>query len=86
MRKNAKIFLLHILESIERIENFSKEASQEEFLSSEIIQDAVIRRLEIIGEAVKNLPEVLKKNIKKLNGRKSPEREIFLSTSILVWI
>ena len=60
MRKNIKIFLLHILESIERIDNFTKETSQEKFLESEIIQDAVIRRLMVIGEAVKNIPQSFK--------------------------
>lgn len=56
MKKDIKIFLLHILESIERIEIFTKGISKDKFLKSEIIQDAVIRRIEIIGEAVKNIP------------------------------
>ncbi|MDP2926626.1 MAG: DUF86 domain-containing protein [bacterium] len=61
MVKNAKIFLLHILESIDRIEDFTKGISQEKFLRSEMIQDAVVRRLGVIGEAVKNLPPGFKK-------------------------
>ena len=57
MKKDPKIFLQHILESIERIEEFTKNISKEDFLKSTETQDAVIRRLEIIGEATKNLPK-----------------------------
>ncbi len=60
MKKDIKIFLLHILESIERIEDFTKGISKDEFLKSEIIQDAVMRRIGIIGEAVKNIPSSFK--------------------------
>ena len=54
--KNEKIFLKHIIESIENVEDFTKEISISDFINSVLIQDGVIRRLEIIGEAVKNLP------------------------------
>ena len=56
MIKNEKIFLKHIIESIENVEDFTKEISISDFINSVLIQDGVIRRLEIIGEAVKNLP------------------------------
>jgi uncharacterized protein with HEPN domain len=57
MKKDAKIFLGHILESIELIESYTKKVSKKEFLASRQIQDSVIRRIEIIGEAVKNIPD-----------------------------
>ena len=60
MRKDAKFFIKHILESMERIEEYTKEISRDDFVGSTQIQDAVIRRLEIIGEAVKNMPPELK--------------------------
>ncbi len=60
MKKDPKIFIAHILDSIEKIEEFTKEVSKKEFLESNIIQDAVIRRIEIIGEAAKNLPKNIK--------------------------
>lgn len=47
MKKNVEIFLSHISESIERIEEFTKSMSKKEFLESSKTQDAVIRRLEI---------------------------------------
>jgi uncharacterized protein with HEPN domain len=57
MKKDAGIFLAHILESIELIEGFLKDVSREKFLESIQLQDAVVRRLEIIGEAAKNIPK-----------------------------
>jgi len=56
MKKDPKIFIEHILESIARIEEYTKEITKDEFLSSSKIQDAVIRRIEVIGEAAKNIP------------------------------
>lgn len=60
MTKHPHILLQHILESIEWIEKDIKGLSEQEFLENVPIQDAVVRRIEIIGEAVKSLPEGLK--------------------------
>lgn len=60
--KDAAIFVRHILDSIEKIGEFTEGISKERFLDSVQVQDAVIRRLEILGEAAKNIPEeILKK-------------------------
>lgn len=61
MKKNPEIFLKHILESIEEIEKHLKKMSEKEFEDDIKTQDAVIRRIEIIGEAAKNLPLEFKK-------------------------
>jgi len=55
MKKDPKIFLQHILESISEIEKYTKGMSEDEFARATQVQDAVIRRLEIIGEAAKNI-------------------------------
>ena len=60
MDKDPKIFLQHILESINCIEDYTKNLSEYDFLSSMQIQDSVFRRLEIIGEATKNIPDDFK--------------------------
>ena len=57
MKKNIKIFLEHILESINLIEKYVKDKDKNDFLKSTQIQDATIRRIEIIGEAIKNIPD-----------------------------
>jgi len=56
VKKDPKIFLIHILESVQLIEEYSKNMTASKFHKKRATQDAIIRRLEIIGEAVKNLP------------------------------
>lgn len=54
--KDSGIVLRHILEAIDKIAEYTHEGAQA-FGSDSKTQDAVIRNLEIIGEAVKSLPE-----------------------------
>ena len=53
--KNDLIFVGHILDSITKIETYVSGLTADKFENSDIIQDAVIRNFEIIGEATKNL-------------------------------
>jgi len=69
MSKAWRVFIEHILESISLIENYSSGFSKEEFLESIEKQDAIIRRLEIIGEAVKNLPLELRESYPAISWR-----------------
>jgi uncharacterized protein with HEPN domain len=55
MNEKDLVFLKHILESIERIESYAKNISKEKFTKQIQLQDAIIRRLEIMGEAAKNI-------------------------------
>ncbi len=55
MKKEATFFLQHISESSNAILNFVKGLSKDRFLKDRKTQSAVIRELEIIGEATKNL-------------------------------
>jgi uncharacterized protein with HEPN domain len=58
--RDARLFIEHILESIHLIQTYASGVSKDDFLTLPQVQDAVIRRMEIIGEAVKNLPAELK--------------------------
>lgn len=60
--KDNSIFVKHILGSIWHIEKFSKNLSKDEFLKDRLKQSAVIRELEIIGEASKNLSTKFRKD------------------------
>lgn len=60
MKKDPKILLFDILDSIEKIEKYTKHISEDKFFDNVQVQDAVVRRTEIIGEAVKNLPTSIK--------------------------
>lgn len=70
MKKEPKVFIEHIIECIELIENYAKGKTKEDFLNSTQLQDAIIRRIEIIGEAVKNLAEEFKNNYPEIPWRK----------------
>jgi uncharacterized protein with HEPN domain len=50
--KDDRIYLAHLRDAIERIECFTS-GGRDQFLANPMIQDAVIRNLEVIGEAVK---------------------------------
>jgi len=56
VKKNPEVFIGHIVESIELIEEYSENLTAATFKKNRPMQDAITRRLEIIGEAVKNIP------------------------------
>ena len=51
-------YLGHILEAISQIQNYCEDLDEITFLKNRMIQDAVIRNFEIIGEASKNVERV----------------------------
>ena len=57
MKRNIKLYLQDIWESTLAIEEYTQNLAEEEFYSNRQVQDAIIRRLEIIGEAVKNIDD-----------------------------
>ena len=57
MKKDDFVYLHHIKDAIERIEFYISEAPKAHFLKDGMMQDAVIRQLEIIGEASRNISE-----------------------------
>ncbi len=69
MNKEALPFLSHILQSIDLIERYTEGRTENDFLASVELQDRVIRRIEIIGEAVKNLPEDLRAGHSEIKWR-----------------
>ncbi len=56
MNRDYKLFLQDILEAAQHVEAFVKDMSFDEFVQDEKTSSAVIRKLEVIGEAVKNIP------------------------------
>ncbi len=55
----APDFVNHMIEATQRIERYTRGKTRQEFFSDLLIQDAVIRNFEILGEASKNLLEEL---------------------------
>lgn len=66
--KNASAYLKHINDAIAKIEKYTK-GGQKQFMEDTMIQDSVVRNLEIIGEAAKNLPADLRRANPKVPWR-----------------
>jgi uncharacterized protein with HEPN domain len=60
MSRDQKFRLTDILEAISKIENYTKELDLNSFLQNEMVRDAVVRNIEVIGEAAKMVPETIK--------------------------
>ncbi len=67
MSKDPRVYLAHILECIQKIERFT-EGGKERFLRDELIQDAVLRNFEIIGEAAKRWTMSIAPTIHRFRG------------------
>lgn len=57
---DPRLYLTHVLESIDLVETYLAGVDLAAFSDAPEKQDAVVRRLEIMGEAVKNLPSELR--------------------------
>jgi uncharacterized protein with HEPN domain len=66
--KDDKLYLIHIWECIKKIESYSTEGKVA-FLASNMMQDAIIRNFEIIGEATKHLSPELRQSHPKIQWR-----------------
>ena len=60
MKTDQTAFLNHILDAIKKIEKYIQGIDEEAFTKNDLVQDGVIRQIEIIGEAVKRLSDDLK--------------------------
>jgi hypothetical protein len=83
MRRSVAILLGDIAEAAELIQRYVAGVTFDSFVEDPEKQDAVLRRLEIIGEAVKALPQETETIIRPCHGARSPGRETswFISTS-----
>ncbi len=68
-KKGDLIFIEHILESINAIKDFSKGLTKEKLILSRLKQSAIVREIEIIGEAVKNISQNLKNKYKDIRWK-----------------
>ena len=66
MKRRFDLYLEDILESINRIKKYSKE---KEARKERMNVDAILRNLEVIGEAATQIPEEIKKKYKEVSWR-----------------
>jgi uncharacterized protein with HEPN domain len=64
--KNDLIFVGHIFDNINEIEKSFSDINKKVFLKNKLLQDATIRRIEIIGESSKNISINLKNKYDKI--------------------
>lgn len=70
MQREHDFFLKDILVAIRKIENYTEKLTYEEFLKDELRQDGVVKNLEVIGEAVKNIPQDIKNKKPEIEWKK----------------
>jgi len=76
--RNDRAYLTHIRDAIDTIEEYLEVVSYEEFTSNKMIIDAVVRELEIIGEASNNLSEEFRERHPDIVWRRMKDMRNFL--------
>ncbi|HUC90398.1 MAG TPA: DUF86 domain-containing protein [Paenibacillus sp.] len=66
----SNLYLNDILEAINKIERYTEGVDYDSFSSNEMLLDAVIRNLEVIGEAAKGVEEHIKEHFSEIPWRK----------------
>jgi len=79
MHRNHRIFLKDILSSISKIDEYVGDFSFQDFAKDGMRVDAVVRNLEIIGEAAKHVPDDVRRKYAFVDWRKiSALRDILI--------
>jgi uncharacterized protein with HEPN domain len=60
MKRDDSVYLRHILDAIAKVDAYLEDVDEVAFLQSSLVQDAVIRQIEIIGEAARHLSRELR--------------------------
>lgn len=70
MSRSWDFFLRDILESAQKVHRYTQALNMEAFVQDEIIYDAVLRNLEIIGEAAKKIPSEIRDRYPQIDWRR----------------
>lgn len=70
MEKNSVVYLEHIRDCITKIKKYTAGFEENDFLENSLVQDAVIRNFEIIGEATKNLASDFREKYPEIEWKK----------------
>jgi uncharacterized protein with HEPN domain len=67
--KDDKLYLIHIRECIERVEGYVESGGERTFLASTLIQDAVLRNLQVMAESTQRLSDALRSAHSEIDWR-----------------
>lgn len=70
MKRDITVYLQDMLDCVNKIEGYVKGVNKREFLENSQLQDALMRRLEVIGEATKNIPLHFKEEYPEVEWKK----------------
>ncbi|MBN2284815.1 MAG: DUF86 domain-containing protein [Tissierellales bacterium] len=70
MQRELKTYIEDIITAVEKIEKYTAGMIKEDLIKNELVQDAVVRNLEVIGEAVKKIPEDVRRQYEHIPWRK----------------
>jgi len=70
MSRDEIMYLQDIAQSCEKILRFTQGLTQSDLIQDEKTYDAVVRNLEVIGEAAKNISDELRKRLPDIEWRK----------------
>ena len=65
--KDDRLYLIHISECIERIESYVAGKDKQQFLDSSLIQDAIIRNLQLLAESTQRLSDAAKERESRID-------------------
>ena len=91
MKRDDTVYLLHILDAIGLVEEYTRGMSENEFLGNSMAHDAVVRQIEIIGEAARNVSDEFQRKhpglpwMKKISIRNKITHEYFNVNYAIVW-
>lgn len=70
MSRDTGVYLEDLLTAAARIESYLENVDKEAFFSQTLVQDGVIKNLEVIGEAAKNVPDAMRSQMPEVEWRK----------------
>ena len=70
MKKDDIVYLRHILDAISRIEEYIKGLDYDDFMDNNLVQDGVVRQIEIVGEATKRVSNEMREKYPDIPWRK----------------
>ncbi len=70
MQRELKTYIEDIITAIDKIEKYTLGMVKDDLIRNELVQDAVVRNLEVIGETVKKIPDDVRSSYKDIPWKK----------------